>query len=146
MIGQGASRGIALTFADLGSTPRRRCVAGEVQMLKVLKWAIRSKARDDEADSKRFDRLAGVMEEVLSETSREYEGLVKRMRELSSRGVNETVYAIKPLTKEQLAASQEDVSKQLEHAVARTERLVEQVKIQRALVATLRKAREDGIL
>lgn len=126
--------------------PERPKASGGVGMLNVLKWAIRSKARDDETDTKRFDRMIGVLEEVAGETSREYEGLVKRMRELSSRGVNETLYAIKPLSPEQLATSQEDVAKQLQHAVARTERLVEQMKCQRALIDTLRKRRADGLL
>lgn len=115
-------------------------------MLNAFKRAIRSKERDDETDAKRFDRMVAVLEEVSAETSREYEGLVKRMRELSSRGVNETLYAIKQPTPEQLAASQADVAKQLEHAVARTEKLLEQVKVQRALLAALREARDKGVL
>lgn len=115
-------------------------------MLKGFRRAIRSRERDDETDAKRFDRMVAVLEEVSAETSQEYEGLVKRMRELSSRGVNETVYALKPLTPAQLAASQDDVAKQLDYAVARAERLLEQVKIQKAAVEALRKARADGIL
>lgn len=115
-------------------------------MLNAFKRAIRSKDRDEETDTKRFDRMIAVLEEVSAETSREYEGLVKRMRELSSRGVNEAVYAIKPLTDAQVAASKEDVSKQLSYAVKRTEKLVEQIKAHKVTVDAVKKARADGIL
>lgn len=113
-------------------------------MLKAFKRTIRSKARDDETDARRFDRMLGVLKEVSAETSREYEGLLKRMRELSSRDVNETVYAILPSSEAKRMASRKDVEVQLKDAVARTERLLEQMKSQKALVEVLRKTWSNG--